>query len=75
MEDLDLECAKTDINCGTDLMFYIEMDPPGNTAVLMEKLVNFLTLIFFFFFFGKLLLTDPLEVAIFTNLFHGLKLV
>lgn len=47
MEDLDLECAKTDINCGTDLMFYIEMDPPGNTAVLMEKLVNFLTLIFF----------------------------
>ncbi|KAB0346367.1 hypothetical protein FD754_011224 [Muntiacus muntjak] len=28
MEDLDLEYAKTDINCGTDLMFYIEMDPP-----------------------------------------------
>lgn len=37
MEDLDLECTKTDINCGTDLMFYIEMDPPGNTAVLMER--------------------------------------
>lgn len=37
MEDLDLECAKTDINCGTDMMFYIEMDPPGNTAVLMER--------------------------------------
>ncbi|XP_069348690.1 phosphatidylinositol 3-kinase regulatory subunit alpha isoform X6 [Eulemur rufifrons] len=29
MEDLDLEYAKTDINCGTDLMFYIEMDPPA----------------------------------------------
>ncbi|ERE82807.1 phosphatidylinositol 3-kinase regulatory subunit alpha-like isoform 1 [Cricetulus griseus] len=29
MEDLDLECAKTDINCGMDLMFYIEMDPPA----------------------------------------------
>ncbi|XP_044772804.1 phosphatidylinositol 3-kinase regulatory subunit alpha isoform X5 [Neomonachus schauinslandi] len=29
MEDLDLEYAKTDRNCGTDLMFYIEMDPPA----------------------------------------------
>lgn len=37
MEDLDLEYAKTDINCGTDLMFYIEMDPPGNTAVFFQK--------------------------------------
>ena len=40
MEDLDLEYAKTDINCGTDLMFYIEMDPPGNTAVFFRELVN-----------------------------------
>ncbi|XP_062370003.1 phosphatidylinositol 3-kinase regulatory subunit alpha isoform X4 [Cinclus cinclus] len=29
MEELDIECPKTDINCGTDLMFYIEMDPPA----------------------------------------------
>ncbi|XP_044519339.1 phosphatidylinositol 3-kinase regulatory subunit alpha isoform X5 [Gracilinanus agilis] len=29
MEDLDLDCSKTDIHCGTDLMFYIEMDPPA----------------------------------------------
>lgn len=33
MEDLDIDCSKTDIHCGTDLMFYIEMDPPGNAAV------------------------------------------
>lgn len=35
MEELDIEYPKTDINCGTDLMFYIEMDPPGKTAVLL----------------------------------------
>ncbi|XP_059690413.1 phosphatidylinositol 3-kinase regulatory subunit alpha isoform X5 [Pelecanus crispus] len=29
MEELDIEYPKTDINCGTDLMFYIEMDPPA----------------------------------------------
>lgn len=37
MEELDIEYPKTDINCGTDLMFYIEMDPPGKTAVLLLK--------------------------------------
>ncbi|XP_065263122.1 phosphatidylinositol 3-kinase regulatory subunit alpha isoform X4 [Emys orbicularis] len=29
MEELDIDYPKTDINCGTDLMFYIEMDPPA----------------------------------------------
>ncbi|XP_040835009.1 phosphatidylinositol 3-kinase regulatory subunit alpha isoform X5 [Ochotona curzoniae] len=29
MDDLDLDYAKADIHCGTDLMFYIEMDPPA----------------------------------------------
>lgn len=42
MEELDIEYPKTDINCGTDLMFYIEMDPPGKTACLiMEDLIHF----------------------------------
>lgn len=34
MEELDIDYPRADINYGTDLMFYIEMDPPGNTAVL-----------------------------------------
>ncbi|XP_061475615.1 phosphatidylinositol 3-kinase regulatory subunit alpha isoform X3 [Rhineura floridana] len=29
MEELDIDYPRTDINCGTDLMFYIEMDPPA----------------------------------------------
>ncbi|XP_050769732.1 phosphatidylinositol 3-kinase regulatory subunit alpha-like isoform X4 [Gymnogyps californianus] len=29
MEELDIEYPKMDINCGTDLMFYIEMDLPA----------------------------------------------
>lgn len=37
MEELDLDYTRTDINCGTDLMFYIEMDPPGNAAVLLWR--------------------------------------
>lgn len=37
MEDLDIDYPRTDINCGTDLMFYIEMDPPGNAAALLLK--------------------------------------
>lgn len=41
MEELDVEYSKADINCGTDLMFYIEMDPPGKTAVLLQKTSSF----------------------------------
>lgn len=35
MEDLDLEYVKLDINCGIDLMFYIEMDSLGNIVVFL----------------------------------------
>lgn len=61
MEDLDLEYAKTDRNCGTDLMFYIEMDPPGNTAVFFQKASLFCG----FFFFLTTTVTGPLQISIY----------
>lgn len=36
MEEVDLEYPRTDVNCGTDLIFYIEMDPPGNGNIILQ---------------------------------------
>lgn len=66
MEDLDLDYAKTDINCGTDLMFYIEMDPPGNTAVFLQK-ANYVASYFILFLTATI--TEPLQILVFINLF------